>query len=138
MLTNPWTALRRAMTEAEWLASDDPMAMLESLRGKLTERKLRLVGCACFRAFWDRFTLPENRATIEIAERMADGLASAEEISERHRIASFARDMATGPYPDIRASYKDQTNWFISLSVYGLVLDYTHGSRTFSRARASN
>ncbi len=31
------------MTEAEWLAATDPMPMLEFLRGKASDRKMRLV-----------------------------------------------------------------------------------------------
>ena len=35
------------MTEAEWLTCNDPTRMLEFLRGKASERKLRLYACAC-------------------------------------------------------------------------------------------
>jgi hypothetical protein len=42
------------MTEAEWLACDDPEQMRVYLRGKkvATDRKLRLYGCACCRLVW--------------------------------------------------------------------------------------
>ena len=36
----------RPMTEAEWLACDRPMLMLRFLRGKTSDRKLRLFVCA--------------------------------------------------------------------------------------------
>jgi hypothetical protein len=37
------------VTEAEWLAASDLEMMLDFLRGKASDRKLRLFGCACAR-----------------------------------------------------------------------------------------
>jgi hypothetical protein len=35
------------MTEAKWLAATDPRQMLDFVRGKVSERKLRLFAVAC-------------------------------------------------------------------------------------------
>ncbi len=62
------------MTEVEWLASADPGPMLEFLRGKVSERKMRLFCCACCRRAWGRLGRGGRRA-VEIGERYADGQA---------------------------------------------------------------
>jgi hypothetical protein len=49
--------------------------MLDFLRDKTTYRKVRLFDCACCRQIWDLLDEPESRATIEVAERVSDGLA---------------------------------------------------------------
>jgi hypothetical protein len=40
------------MTEAEWLACDDPRRMLETLRGKTSARRLWLFAATCWRQGW--------------------------------------------------------------------------------------
>jgi hypothetical protein len=67
------------MTEAEWLTCTDPEPMLEFLRGKASERKLRLFACACTRLLWDRLPAGVMRDAVEAGERHADGLPWEEE-----------------------------------------------------------
>ncbi len=66
------------MTEAEWLACDDPQRMLEFLRGKVSRRKLRLFAAACCRQV-AHMLIPEAQAGIDLAERVAEGEAGPEE-----------------------------------------------------------
>ena len=68
------------VTEAEWLANDDLWAMLTHLGAKRTERKVRLFAVACCRRVW-RHLDAEHRLAVEVAERVADGLADEDERS---------------------------------------------------------
>jgi len=64
------------MTEAEWLACEDPQKMLEFLRGKVSDRKLRLFAVACCYSDCRKRLKPEFEAVV----RFADGQASLDEI----------------------------------------------------------
>ena len=70
-----------AMTEQEWLACTDPQKMLEFLRGKASDRKLRLFACACCRRVWNLVTDKYSRKALTIAERYADGEVSQEKLA---------------------------------------------------------
>jgi hypothetical protein len=69
-------ARRENMTEQEWLECTDPMPMLEFLRGKASDRKLRLFASACCRHIWHLLTDDRTRRHIEAGELYADGLLS--------------------------------------------------------------
>lgn len=63
------------MTEAEWLACTDPTPMLEFLRGKASDRKLRLFAVACCRTVWELLPDESTRRAVQITELAADGQA---------------------------------------------------------------
>jgi hypothetical protein len=82
------------MTEEQWLACTDPRPMLEFLRGKASDRKLRLFACACCRLGWDRLTGPRSRRAVEAVEQIEEGLAPAEERATANFAALQAAEAA--------------------------------------------
>ena len=68
------------MNELDWLTGADPLAMLDHLADRATDRKLRLFACACVRRFWSDFSYPTPREAVAMAERLAEGTATTEEV----------------------------------------------------------
>jgi hypothetical protein len=84
------------MDEAAWIACDHPREMLTWLRGKTSDRKLRLFMAACCRRVIHTFTDVDDigrEDAIDVAERFADGLASEDE-----RELAFAELTDGGPH----------------------------------------
>ena len=69
------------MTEAEWLICGDPRPMVEYVRVRASERKLRLFLCACARRIWHLLADEAARHTVEVAERFADHCTDFRELS---------------------------------------------------------
>jgi hypothetical protein len=82
------------MTESEWNACTEPRRMLRFLLGtdrprivdveafpacKASDRKLRLFACACYDRVRHLLISPLAEAAVGVAERFAEGLATAEE-----------------------------------------------------------
>lgn len=63
---------KRILSEPEWFSSSQPQEMLTFLRGKASERKLRLFGVACCRRIWGEMRDERSRRTVEIAEDFAE------------------------------------------------------------------
>jgi hypothetical protein len=70
------------MTEAEWLNATDPQPMLEFLRGKASERKLRLFACACCRRLWSSWEVAQTPESVLTSEQFADGMVSRDEMRQ--------------------------------------------------------
>jgi hypothetical protein len=84
------------MTEAEWLACDDPARLLQALGPEmapgfvvgvgrpLSDRKLRLFACACCRHIRHHFDDPRFLRAVEVAEDFADGLVDERALGLAH------------------------------------------------------
>jgi len=70
----------KIMNEAEWLTSADPTPMLKLLRGKASDRKLRLFAVACCKRIRGLFRGKRNRQLLEAAERFADNLVGTNDL----------------------------------------------------------
>jgi hypothetical protein len=80
------------------LASTDLKEMLTFLKGNVSDRKLRLFGCACGRQHLHRKHDERDRPLFEVEERYADGMASIETLVAAFEAAGNdpvdARDLA--------------------------------------------
>lgn len=85
------------MTEEEWLACDDPEAMLSFLEGRASARRLRMFAAACCRRAWRFLPDVRSRAAVEAAERYADGLIHLWELKRARQDAQWAYRAAQGP-----------------------------------------
>jgi hypothetical protein len=93
------------MTENEWLTGTDPEAMLEFVRARAKERKLRLFACACCRGIWGLLTDPRSRRGVETAERFADGMVGQEALAASEAEAEVAISRSASGEPLDPASY---------------------------------
>ena len=69
------------MTEAEWLAASDPMPMLDFIEATTSERRARLIACACCRSVGHFLTDNRSRDVIQAAELYVDGRITSDEFS---------------------------------------------------------
>src|SRR5262249_60854193 len=81
------------MTEGEWLASTKMNPLLDYLEGKASDRQWMLFSCACVRRIWRLVTDERCRSHVEVAERLADGMASGEELNRAAEVVEEADDL---------------------------------------------
>jgi hypothetical protein len=78
------------MTEQEWLECTNPEYMMPALRGKSSNRKLRLLVVAVCQKVRHLMVGEESRRAVQVAERFAVGKASEEERAEAEASARRA------------------------------------------------
>ena len=85
------------MTEAEWLACADTGPMLWFLRGKASDRKLRLFAVECCRRIDLLITDPRSRAAVSFAQAHADeGIRGRRGVTAAREGAATAKREAAG------------------------------------------
>lgn len=80
----------KSMSEKRWLDGLEPGPMLDFLGDRMTPRKLRLLTCAASRFVWDKLVDDRSKNSVLVAERFADGQASADELQQAHQVACSA------------------------------------------------
>lgn len=78
------------MTESAWATSTDPARMLESLRGKISDRKFRLFAVTCCRRIFHLLEDRRSRRALEVGEQHAEGLLNHEDWLAINREASLS------------------------------------------------
>lgn len=84
------------MTETEWLGCADPYTMLEFLKGKASDRKLRLFAVACCRHIGHLLEDPRCQQALEVYDSYANGLCGRAAMGKAHRNAEAAFDPYNG------------------------------------------
>ena len=95
------------MTESEWLACTSPDVMLESLRGRASDRKLRLFACHSCRRIWHLLKDERSRKAVEATELFAEGLTS---MGELQAAAAAAREVV--------AATKEPVAWAAAVAAW--------------------
>jgi hypothetical protein len=104
------------LTEREWLASVEPAGMLRWVvgSGRLTERKLRLLACACLRQLWP--LLGERvRTAVALIEGYADGKISGPDLERAWAAAHEAEGThgQAGSDRDPRVHARRAAGWVV-------------------------
>jgi hypothetical protein len=87
----------RPMTEAEWLACDDPDAMFDLLPADASDRKLRLFGVACCHHVEEHLWAGSgSQFAIKIAEVYADHLTTEEELQTAQQAVESRLELYPG------------------------------------------
>jgi hypothetical protein len=92
------------LTQPQW-SDNDPGAILKLLRGRVSDRKVRLFAAACCRTLWPQLSDPRTRNLLDVIERFADGEAGRDELeAARHQ---HPRKCIGGAFAVITASQID-------------------------------
>lgn len=129
-----------AMNEQEWLKSTAPKPMVEFLKGKASDRKLRMFAVACCRRVWRSLRKTRSRKAVEVAEQYAEGSADAEKLytvnaaaynafmdtdeqTIQHLASGLAADVALADAGQAATSATEAADVSAHVAVYGMDFD---------------
>jgi hypothetical protein len=118
------------MTEAEWLSCTDPSALIEYLRGRSADRKIRLFAVACCRRIEHllpqitaRERVPDGQRAVAVAERYADGMATPEELLDAYWGAEKVTVEGERPFQEV--AFRDANGLFdVHMAAFNELRDY--------------
>lgn len=76
------------MAEAERLVASDLWQLLEFLRGRSSNRKLRFFAVACYRRIWSLMAQDSAKQSVLTVERYGDGQATFDELTSASELVS--------------------------------------------------
>jgi hypothetical protein len=83
------------LTEGDWLTSTEPDRMLAHLRGRVSDRKVRLFALACCRRIWHLLE-ERSRTAVQVMEECIDGLAGPANLDAAMAGAEAVEGFTTG------------------------------------------
>jgi hypothetical protein len=120
------------MTEAEWFACEDARDMVQSDARITSARKLRLFAVACCRCSRQLLLNASHRGAVDIAERFADGDATAEELADAYRRTNeIARALNAG---EDWESEREIRRWAEAVAVLNATAPFTEDWHAPSKA----
>jgi hypothetical protein len=84
-----WVERNGGVTEKNWQAFTHPGDLLFYLEGNVSDRKLRLFACYCYRHFCNDFGEETSRQAVLVSERFVEGLATADELRDAYESTAF-------------------------------------------------
>ncbi len=123
------------MTEAEWLACEDPKALLRQLDGTASVRKQRLLGLACCRSLIDVLNNPVSQQALQVAESWIEGRCEPAERKRARRAANAAAILASGLSLEDGLAFSDSAAWAVQRLLQKGPLDAAHLLHALAEAR---
>jgi hypothetical protein len=99
------------MTEAEWLAAQEPDSLLKVIQAEASDRKLRLFAVACFQPFAHHCTDVRSQNAFRTSEGYAEGTVELYALISAHLYATDVVDSFPEPDSDTY-DYADDAAYF--------------------------